>query len=140
MGDRMKAKKPEKAFEEEFGIYASMMGCQYVKIPDVIMTKDRIALMRTRGSSDEIMRPFDGVLVTPDRNFCIELKFRTPKLRTHQDTWQSKINRVNNTFFVCLKKILKSGSSYSVIKCGAVVFKTDECRELIKYFINWGRP
>ena len=98
-----KHKKPEKAFEEEFAWYAKIKKCLYVKIPDPIMTGERLQLMKARWVSDELRRTFDGILVKNSGNYCLEFKFGYNKLSEHQEDYRKKINGINKSFYIVRK-------------------------------------
>ena len=98
-----KHKNPEKAFEEEFAWYAKIKKCLYVKIPDPIMTGERLQLMKERGVSDELRRTFDGILVKNSGNYCLEFKFGYNKLSEHQEDYRKKINGINKSFYIVRK-------------------------------------
>lgn len=103
-----KNKKPEKAFEEEFAWRAKIKKYLYVKIPDPIMTGKRLQLIKERGVSDELRRPFDGVLVKSSGNYCLEFKCGYNQLTEHQKDYRMKINAINNSFYI-VRKIIKKG-------------------------------
>ena len=47
---------PEKSFEMEFAFWAKISRMLYLKIPDPIMTQDKLNSMKRRGQSDEFHR------------------------------------------------------------------------------------
>jgi len=129
----------EKYFEKEFGYYCPMYGCLYVKIPDAIMTGDRIDLIKMRGRSDEQKKPFDGILITPQGNLCLEFKYAYGKLRPHQKDWMEEINRINGSFFVLLKRELKTGSTYYIFKGGHLVHKNTSVKPVVHFLKEYAK-
>lgn len=101
--------KPEAQFEKDLAYYAPLSGCAYFKIPD-----PKCINAKTRRYHHEDKRPFDGVLVTPQGNYCVECKINSGKLLAHQDKNQRTINTINDSFIVLRKRIRKSSVMYQV--------------------------
>jgi hypothetical protein len=129
----------EKYFEKEFSYYCPGIGCLYVKIPDAIMTGDRLAMMQLRGRSDEQKKPFDGIMVTPHGNLCLEFKYAYGKLRPHQMAWMEEINRINGSFFVLLKRELNTGSTYYIFKGGQLVHKNCSVKPVVQFLLEYAK-
>ncbi|MDY0218966.1 MAG: hypothetical protein RBR14_06440 [Candidatus Cloacimonas acidaminovorans] len=102
-----KKMKPERVFEKEFAWCCKIKKCLYIKIPDPIMTEKRVQMMRDRGVSDELKRPFDGILVKKTGNYCLEFKFGYGKLSEHQKYYQETINGINQSFYIVRKTVTK---------------------------------
>ena len=124
----------EKAFERYFAQLCATQGCVYMKIGDIIPTKARIALMKQRGYSDEAKKPFDGILVTPNGNYCIEMKYNYNSLEQHQADNQSRINKINGSFFV----IRNRGDFYYLEQNGKPFDKTNNLLDIINLLITIG--
>lgn len=119
-----------------------MCKCAYFKIPDPIVTAQKIKDRKNYMMVEE-KRPFDGILVTPVGNFCIECKFNYHPLSTHQKDNLALIDSINDTGYV-LRKIEKiAPNGYQIIyvkyrkeKGGKVIYETDSPLDLIKSFMN----
>lgn len=121
---------------------AAMCKCAYFKIPDptvtAIKTADRKNFMMT-----ERKRPFDGILVTPAGNYCIECKYNYTALADHQKLNLDRINEINDTGWV-LRKIEKFDDTgyrrvyvkYRKEKAGEVILETEDPQALIKSFME----
>jgi hypothetical protein len=92
-----KENSPEKSFEMEFAFWAKISRMLYLKIPDPIMTQDKLNSMKRRGQSDEFQRPCDGILITKKGNYLIECKYNYNKLLPHQEYYQGKVNEINKS-------------------------------------------
>lgn len=103
---------PEKQFEKAFAFACNVAKCLYVKIPDAIMTKARLAHIRQTGRSDEPLKPFDGILITPNGNLCLEFKYQYGKLSPHQQDNREAINKINDSFVVVRLKVNTKGTVY----------------------------
>ncbi len=124
-----KRENKERAFEKNLKKVASLFGMLYYKIPD---TKMLNAYNRNRNKEDK--RPFDGILITPKQNYCIECKVNYGKLSDHQKINQFLINNKNGSFYVLRKKFLKNGVFYTIEQNYKIIFKTQEIEELLFYF------
>jgi hypothetical protein len=94
----MRTIKPEALFESHMKNTAPLVGCLYIKIPDTQMLN-----RNNRYDHKEKKRPFDGIIVTPTGNWCVELKYGYPKLMPHQKQNQDRINEINRSFIVIRK-------------------------------------
>lgn len=129
--------KPEAAFEKEFTTYCRMLGCEYVKIPDAIMTRAKLNMIVQKGRSDEHQRPFDGIMITPTDTICIEMKYGHNKLSAHQADWQERINKVRSgSFLQLVKREGKFSCAYMAILDGVTLFIYPDCKELVKAIIS----
>lgn len=126
----MKHKTPEANFEQEIGILARKYKSMYIKLPDPQMLNKS-----NRQFNREHKRAFDGVLITPSGNYCIELKMDNRKLTPHQADYEKLINMVNGTFFVFRKKRLKKKVIYSIEINGSTVFSCSTCDMLLSWFM-----
>ena len=127
----MKHRTPESNFEQEIQILARKYKSMYIKIPDTQMITEK-----NRKSHGEQKRPFDGVLVTPKGNFCIECKMDNGKLSPHQADYQKLINMANGSFFVFRKKRLKNRVDYS-IETGDMIYENfNTCSSMLGWFME----
>ncbi len=124
----------EKSFEKEFAFRAKLAGMLYVKIPDPIMTNYRLRNMARRGISDEPLRPFDGILITPGNNYCLEFKYQYGKLKYHQKLNQDAINKINKSFYVIRMIKRKNDNIYKIIQNDKIILETKNIEEIINYF------
>lgn len=131
----------EKYFVKEFSYYCPMYGCLYVNYEDAIMTAGRLELMKMRGVSDEKKKQCDGFFVTPvpNVNLFLEFKYGTGQLRPHQKYWQDEINQINGSYFVLIKKELKSGTTYFIFKSGKLVHKNCSVKPLVQFLLNYAK-
>jgi len=132
----------EKTFENELMHVAALCKCAYIKIPDPIVTakktQDRKNFMFT-----EEKRPFDGILVTPSGNYCIECKYEYNPMIKHQKENLELVERINGMSYVLQKLEKFDSTGYRRISVkyrkkgtdGVVVFETDNPLELVKSFI-----
>ena len=109
--------KPESQFEKDLEYSAPIYGCQYWKIPDVIPLRGKITAHK---------RPFDGVMVTPNGNLCVECKIGYIKLKTHQIRSQQITNTINKSFVV-LRKIFNKKIKYR-IELADEIWETDDIK------------
>ena len=116
--------KPESIFEKNIETVASLCGCYYIKIPDVIPTKKYVPKAHKR--------PFDGIIITPDWNWLIECKIGYAKLKHHQKSWQDKINQTNGKFLV-LRKIDTKDGHYYRIESNFGTWKTNEIKDIFEF-------
>lgn len=99
----------EKQFEDEIKRLAPVLKSRYYKIPDTHMINKE-----NRHKHKEDKRPFDGVLVTPYGNYCVECKVGNNKLTGHQEETMKRINEINESFVVLSRKITKKTVVYKV--------------------------
>jgi len=116
-------KSLEADFEKNLALVAPLCNCYYIKIPDVIPLKGKITAHK---------RPFDGVITTPNWNWCVECKINYPKLKPHQKAWQDKINAINGKFIV-LRKIFTKGSFYYRIESNFGTWQTTELKDIFEF-------
>ena len=124
----------EKSFEKEFAFRAKLAGMLYVKIPDPIMTNYRLRNMARRGISDEPLRPFDGILITPGNNYCLEFKYQYGKLKYHQKLNQDAINKINKSFYVIRKIKRKYEIIYRIEYNNEIIYETKQIENLLSFF------
>jgi len=75
----------EKAFAKNFeAICIFTKGFQYLKIPDVVVTREMLDNASTRGRLTARKLPCDGILITPAGVVCIELKYGYGSAKPHQ--------------------------------------------------------
>lgn len=122
--------KPEQIFERELKRIAPLYKCAYVKIPDTKMLN-----ANNRNNNRENKRPFDGMLITPNFNYCIECKYQYNKLLPHQNIMKIMVDAINNSYYIFRKRKLKEGFVYTIEKNG-ILLKTNKIEELIKYFLK----
>lgn len=122
--------KPEKQLEKQIEQIAGYFGCAYFKIPD-----SKSINRDNRHFHREEKRPFDGILVTPFGNYCIECKINSRKLLTHQSKNERIINEINQSFFVIRKRIRKYNCVYQIEQPERnVVFETGKIEDLFEWF------
>lgn len=127
----MKHKTPEANFEQEIQILARKYKSMYIKIPDTKMLNKS-----NRQFNREHKRPFDGLLITPKGNYCVEFKIDNRKLSPHQADYKKLINMVNGSFFVFRMKRLKKKVIYSIEITGSTVFCCSTCSGLLGWFME----
>ncbi len=125
---------PEKSFEKSIAFFAKLKGMMYIKIPDPIMTKDRLLSMKRRGQSDEFQRPCDGILVTHYGNYLLEFKYNYNKLLPHQTYYQNEVNKINHSYYVIRKINRKKAIIYRIECNNEIVFETLFIDEIIEFF------
>jgi len=96
--------KPEEQFEKVLTEYTPLFNCEYIKIPDPIKAKGNMIKTRKGYTMIAEKRPFDGILVTPNFNWCIECKYNYNPLKKHQKDYKKKVERVNEGYLVLRKK------------------------------------
>lgn len=126
-----KRMKPEAQFEKDLATYARMINCVYIKIPDTNMLNKT-----NRHRNREQKRPFDGILVTNHKNYCIECKIDSGHLLPHQESNQQGINKLNGTFYVLRKRRRKKSVAYQIEFNGELVEEFDNILDMIGYFQN----
>lgn len=129
----VKPLKSEAIFERDFAFAARILKCNYEKIKDA-----RGINKHTRDFRKEVWRLCDGILILKTGyNYLIECKYKYNSLEPHQKATQDRVNRINNTFYVLRKNILKSGVIYTIEQPEkTVLLRTAEIEALINYFIN----
>lgn len=130
--------------EGTFGHYAPLKKCAYFKIPDAIKTKDSL-IRKENGTYTmvEDQRPFDGILVTPVGNFCIEWKYNKGKLKDHQEENLVKVKQINNMYYI-LRRTDKKNKAGIIYEVGYTVedinknilFSTLNILEIFDYIIK----
>ena len=124
---KRKNESPERDFEAELTRIASLYGCLYIKIPDFINAPVNKIIAHKR--------PFDGVIITPLQNFCIECKINYGKQKDHQKLIGDKINAVNRSYFVVRKKIYaKTREVEYRVEQNEFVFVTTKIEDIFKFF------
>lgn len=125
---------PEKSFEMEFAFWAKISRMLYLKIPDPIMTKDKLNSMKRRGQSDELQRPCDGILITKKGNYLIECKYNYNKLLPHQEYYQGKVNEINKSYYVIRKIKRKYETIYRIEFNNEIIYETKQIENLLSFF------
>lgn len=126
--------KKEAAFESHFASCAAYFGCYYVKVPDMIPTRQRVRDYRN-GVAPEALKPFDGVLITPDKTFCLEFKQGYTSQSTNQMITESRITKINaHTYFVVRKHQKAKKDVFTIEQDSNVIFSTDRLEFLVKAF------
>jgi len=122
--------KPEAKLEKELSDIAGYFGCAYIKIPDTKMIN-----AKNRHIHKEEKRPFDGILVTPNNNFCIECKINSGKLLPHQENNGRLIDNINQSFYIIRKRIRKYDEIYTIEDlCGNILLISGVIEHVIYYF------
>ena len=123
-----KNNKPETEFEKSLIHIAPLYGCLYIKIPDFINAPVNKIIAHKR--------PFDGIICTPNQNYCIECKINYGKQKEHQVETEKKINSINNSYYLLRKKIYaKNGKiEYIVEQNMEKLFKTNDITKLFEFF------
>ncbi len=119
--------KKEAEFERELQYVAQSLGCRYIKIPDT-----RMLNKYNRSQNREQKRPFDGILVMPGGNICVECKINYNKLLPHQERHMQEISYLNGCFVVLRKKFYKKSVEY-VAETAVKSRQFGTLRELIEY-------
>jgi hypothetical protein len=124
----------EKDFQNELIRIAPLYKCAIIDIPD-IPPLNRYGKVLKKGEKPAISRklPFDCLLVTPQQNYLIEAKYQNNTLLPHQLATQSKVNAINDTYYVLRKKILKKGIIYS-IEQGDFKFTANDITKIFAFF------
>jgi hypothetical protein len=162
---KLSSKLLEKGFETEFGNEAVRRGCLKIKIPDVVINKaiydkpSREALEaarksvtpQQRGYLDTIVkyannmqahkRPFDDVLVTPNRTYCVELKVASGMLKDHQEYWLKKVNGIHPYSGIVIRRYTSNGGYLRVDFPNELKSKEEKHTfanydELFKFLVN----
>ena len=128
---KRKNESPERDFRDALREIAPLYGCELIAIPDFIHAKGNKIVAHKR--------PCDDILVTPNQNYMIECKFDYGVLLPHQLNTQSKVNAINDSYYVLRKKILKKGTIYTVeqnklLGFRKTLFKTQDIEKLFEYF------
>lgn len=132
----------ERDFEKEFERICPLFKTRYYKIPDVLpIDKDGNVI---KSGQIHISRklPFDGNLITPSQNYCLEFKYQNNQLADHQIKTMIEINKINMSYYVVRKKVLKKGTfytieqgnPYSVSPIPHCEFKTKQIEDLFLFF------
>lgn len=132
----------EKTFENELMHVAALCKCAYIKIPDPIVTNKKTQDRKNYMFTEE-KRPFDGILVTPSGNYCIECKYDYNPMLKHQKENLEMVDNINEMAYVLQKLERFDATGYRRISVkyrkkkpnGDVVFETDNPLELVKSFI-----
>lgn len=120
--------KLESDFEKELKRLAPLYGCLVIIIPDVIPKKYGGIMPVSH------KRPCDCILVTLHQNYLIELKFGNNLLLPHQKATESKVNVINNSYYVLRKKAIKRGIFYSIEQNKEILLKTEEIEDIFGFF------
>jgi len=143
----------ETIFEREMERIAPLFSCLYIKIPDVIITKDNIKKTKdsvtgkTKSTVVAHTRPCDAILVTPFSTFMIEAKFNKGSLRKSQRDCEEKVNRLHPSYYIINKTVDNLGKMpiYTIrfkgktSKKRITLFKTNKIEELFRWFRKEGR-
>jgi hypothetical protein len=88
-----------------------------------------------RSQNREQKRPFDGILVTPKGNICVECKINYNQLLTHQERFRNEIAQINGKFIVLRKKFYKNSVEY-VVETMTESRQYPELRDLLMFLIE----
>ena len=122
--------KNEMLFENSLRKNAPYFKCSYFKIPDTKMLNKF-----NRKFNKEEKRFCDGILITPQKNYCIECKYGNNSLKPHQKMNMEAINKINGSFFLLRKKSLKKGIFYFIEKPEKnVLLKTEKLEDIFMFF------
>ena len=128
----MRKLKPEAQLVELLVKTAPLLHCQYIVIPDMIPTRDRI-----RANMPEHRKPFDGVLVTFKGCYAIECKANYNKQMPHQERIEKAMNSVCYSAYYVVKMIVnKTRAKYQIIQEATVHFETDRIEEVLRWFMK----
>lgn len=100
-------KRPEREFEKAFAEYAALRKCLYLKIPDVIVTKEMLSSASGRGRLSASKRPADGVLITKYGAVLIELKAGSSPAKEHQKAYCGLANYIYSGSYLFIRKTAK---------------------------------
>ncbi len=123
---------PHERFYYDLEKVAGIYNCNLIRIPDAQVTADALERWKASPFKRPRRRPFDGLLVTPAGNLCLELKVNNDTQLDHQKVTGQVINAINGSYFVLHKK---EGvpADYSVRQGKAVLFKTTKIEAIIEY-------
>jgi len=123
--------KPEAQFQKDLAIAAAVCGCLLIDIPDPVPSA------KLRFNNREKKRPFDCVLVTPDKVYCLELKYQYGKQMPHQKRTEQLINSVNPlAYYVVTKRRLKEGLFFIIQGTGGVDLRASDEIEVVRIFMD----
>ena len=115
------------------------MKCRYIKIPDIPPKLMYEIVKYNRYDIQVKKRPFDAIMITPNKNYCIECKINYDTFLPHQKIEQTRINKINPySFFVIRKKYLTKKIIITIEYENEVVFKTNDLEKVIMWFKNKG--
>ena len=121
--------KPEAQFQKDLAIAAAVCGCLLIDIPDPVPSA------KLRFNNREKKRPFDCVLVTPDKVYCLELKCQYGKQMPHQKLTEQLIGSVNPcAYYVVTKRRLKEGLFFIIKGIGGVDLRASDEIEVVRIF------
>lgn len=123
--------KREAAFETHFGQCAALFKMAFIKIPDLIPTKERIRSYQN-GMAPEALKPFDGILITPTATFCIEFKYGYGKQSPNQKFTEERINKIQSDAYYLVRKTDKG--LFRIEQSEILLFETNKLEELCLYF------
>jgi len=130
---------PETDFQNAFAQMAQFKKCTLETIPDYIPVPDgyNINGKRKYKKFQAKKRPFDAVLVTPKNVYCLEFKYQNGIALPHQKNTGNRITNINKTaYFIVRKKVLKSGTTYSIEdNVKRTRFKTTYMEKLVEAFL-----
>jgi hypothetical protein len=129
-------RKPESDFANTFATVSRLQGLLFVPIPDMIPTRTRVQSYRN-GSAPEARKPFDGVLITPEKTYCIEFKHGSNPQSDDQLKTEKLISQVNQySYYVVRRKNLARGEVLTIEQYQNVVFETKSIVELVCAFYD----
>jgi len=123
MGGIMPRRRGERAFEQAFIKAAPYYRCSFEKIADAnpmvqsilhnhrkypgLLEKLRVLLDIYKIKVESLFenrRVCDGILITPNGNYFIELKYNTGSIKPHQKESAARINNINGTYYIVRKR------------------------------------
>ena len=109
----------------------SLFRCRLIDVPDPVPTS------RLRTENREKRRPFDCVLITPNRCFCLELKFGYNKQMPHQKVTESIIAEVNPiAYWVVTKRHMTKKTVYIISQNEKEVTRLNRIDSVVKFFTD----
>lgn len=129
---KKKSQNPEPIFVKDFTQVAEYQGYRVFIIPDPMgITEDN------RFYNREKKRPFDFVLITPNRVYCIEAKYQYGKQLDHQAETERKMRQVNPGAYYLIRKKMntqKTKVTYTVEQAGIIIFTCSDLLDLVNLF------
>jgi len=127
--------KPETEFQNAFAQLAQFRGATLETIPDFIPER------KAGGGYTKFRahkRPFDAILATPIKVYCLEFKYQHGSLLPHQENTGRRIHIVNpEAYRIVRKKLLKKGFVYSVETYKKEVeFETGDLLKFVDFFLT----
>jgi hypothetical protein len=123
----------EKEFEAYFARLCRLNKCIYFKIPDT-----KSINRANRKFHKEEKRPYDSVLVTPNKTYCIEAKIEGRALKPHQRANMIITNKINPHTGLVIRKYHNYVRLDVISENNTETMKFHDEQTIIKYLINYG--